>query len=273
MWEVSEYKKSNVNVFPDDVRKDLDMFKDTMIAWPGIIKTHQLKKYDDKVDVELVLEHHYYDWLEDYGLQKEKIFLSPQGKGVFTTIWPLRSDVDLEEWDRMVNDGDLTIVYGYPDSILIDSTIVIKSTYIRSFPKDFYRTDMLDYGRIYEPAERKYLKPRMKRNNGEMCCIGCLSIGFLGALGSLSYLSFGDEILGGLAIPLALGLGALSYYNFTYGDERTDTEVFFVNTLSPIGISIVAVLSSVVFPSHVFKMSEKFSLQAQQNGMKISVKF
>jgi hypothetical protein len=296
-WEVDEYKKANVNIFPDDVRKDINTFKDTVIAWPGIIQTQELKRYEDKVDVELVLEHHFYDWLEDYGLQKEKIFLSPQGEGLFTTIWSLRSDVNLEEWNRMVNIGDLAIVYGYPDSINLDSIISIRSTYIRSFPRDYYCTDILDYDRVYLPAEKKYLLPLERSVRGEMCCMGCLGFGTFGALASLSYLSFGDEILGGfwacgalgigvsmfshesmapgpaMAIPLALGCGVLSYYNFAYGDERSNTEVFLVNALSPVGLTVITMLCGAIFPSHAFKVSNKFNLKVQQNSIKISMMF
>lgn len=295
-WEIEEYRKANVYVFPDDIRDSLYKYKATVIAWPGIIQSHNFTPCEDRVDLELIVEHHYYDWLEDFSIQREKIFLSPRGEGLFYAIWPLKKDVDIEEFDKHDLNGDLVIVYGYPDTIFSDSTIMIRSTYIRSFPENYFRTDIMDYGRVYEPVE-KILKPRQSHNFGEMCCMGCIGVAGFGAIASLSFLDFGDEILGAywmcgaltigggmfstdtwapgpsLAIPMALGLGALSYYDFAYGDEHSDTELFYVNALAPWGIAFVAAVSAAIFPSCAFKESKKVSLLTQQNGFKISVRF
>jgi len=296
-WEIEEYKKANVYVFPDDIRDSLNKYRDTVVAWPGIIQAHNFAPYEDRVDLELVLEHHYYDWLEDFSIQREKIFLSPRGEGLFYAIWPLKKDVDIEEFDKSVLNGDLVIVYGYPDTIFSDSTIMVRSTYIRSFLENYFRTDIMDYGRVYEPITKILLKPRQEHGFGEMCCMGCLGLAGFSAIASLSFLDFGDEILGvywacgaltigggmfsrdtwapgpSLAIPMALGLGALSYYDFACGDERSDTELFFVNALAPMGIAFVGGISAAIFPSYAFKESKKVSFQTQQNGIKISMRF
>jgi hypothetical protein len=155
--------------------------------------------------------------------------------------------------------------------------------------------DQLDYGRVYHTGE-KYLELRSKKMTiGEMCCLGSMSVVLFGGLASLSFLSFGDEILGGywacgaiviggntfskyslgpaLTIPLALGLGALSYYDFAYGDDRSRTKVFLINAASPLAITTLTAISGIVFSPHPDRKSEKVNFRIQHNGIKLSMRF
>jgi len=78
-WEKQALDRANRNVFPDDIRSDLTRYRNTLIAWPGVVLGTEFVEQQDKIEIQFVLEHHYYDWLEDFSIQREKIFLSPRG--------------------------------------------------------------------------------------------------------------------------------------------------------------------------------------------------
>ena len=146
-WESQEFNRANLNIYPNDVRKESNKYSDSTIAWVGIIKDSKIKTDENGVEIELLLEHHYYSWIEDFSIQQEKMFLSPKGEGFFRTSWFLKKDTNLEQLKASSEMDDLAIVYGNPEKLLEDSTIIIKSTYIRNIGKKWYRTDMMDYGR------------------------------------------------------------------------------------------------------------------------------
>jgi hypothetical protein len=157
--EQREFEKAKCDVYPDDVRKALAKYQSTVAAWPGIIIESNFQEYEDKVEVVFLFEHHYYDWLEDFSIQREKIFLSPRGEGLFQTSWFLKKDANLSEFKKSASPGNLAIVYGMPEKIE-DNIVVLKCNYIRVIDKQWYRMDVLDYGREGEPGEVKKIPLR-----------------------------------------------------------------------------------------------------------------
>lgn len=141
------YNSASKSIYPDDVREDTKKFGDSLLVWAGIIKNYTVNKLENKTELELLIEHHYYDWIEDYGMQREKIFLSPRGEGLFKTKWYLNKDVDLKNVDNFSKKGNMAIVYGKPIEMQDDSTIVLECIYLRGIDKLWYRTDVMDYGR------------------------------------------------------------------------------------------------------------------------------
>ena len=151
-WEQTEFDKARRDVYPDDVRENLEQYESTVVAWPGIILESTIEEREEDIEVTFVLEHHYYDWLEDYSVQREKIFLSPRGEGLFKTSWLLKKDADLAEIREASGPGNLAIVYGIPERMDADA-VVVKSTYVRAIDEQWYTTEMLDYGRSGETEE------------------------------------------------------------------------------------------------------------------------
>jgi len=148
-WEKYAYGKADRNVFPNDVRADVHKYDSLRAAWPGIILKCEPVKNDSGITLNLLIEHHYYDWIEDFGAQHERIFLSPRGEGLFKTKWEIKPDTDLEKARNSV--GDMAIVYGLPIG-LEDSVVVLGAFYIREIDKQWFATDILDYGRPDEPV-------------------------------------------------------------------------------------------------------------------------
>jgi hypothetical protein len=146
-WEQSEFDKADFSVYPDDVREDISKYQSTILAWPGIVVESELNEYDTYFEGIYLLEHHYYDWLEDISPFPEKIWLSPRGEGFFKTSWEYNKEGPVSELEEIGEPGVLLIVYGKAISIE-DDIIELETSYIRAIRKQFYTTERLDYGRL-----------------------------------------------------------------------------------------------------------------------------
>lgn len=152
-WEKNEFINAKREIYPDDVRNNIDMYKDSLVVWPGIIQEYKTIQHNDKIELEFLFEHHYYDWIEDFSIQKAKIFLSPRGEGLFKASWFLNKDAEMGQIESLATPGNMGLVYGVPQELLNDGTIVLKCTYLRGIEKQWYRTDVMDYGRKGEEVK------------------------------------------------------------------------------------------------------------------------
>lgn len=159
-WEQQAFDHANRNIFPDDVRASLANYQYSTIAWPGIILENKFIDHPDAIEIQFVLEHHYFDWIEDFGMQRERIFLSPRGEGVFRTSWFIKKGANLEDMKKFSSAENLVIVYGMPTKVNDDKSITVRCTYMRGIDKQWYRTDMLDYGRPGQPVKTIRSKKR-----------------------------------------------------------------------------------------------------------------
>ncbi len=147
--ETLETARARRDVFPDDVRAQPGAFETTVVAWPGLLRESVVTETEDGFLVESEVEHRFYDWLEDFSVQRETIFLSPRGEGRFHVAWRLRRKAPgatIEDVREAVAPGHMVIVYGEPTSVDGDS-VVLQYRYLRIFDPQTFRTDVFDYGR------------------------------------------------------------------------------------------------------------------------------
>lgn len=142
--EQAEYDKASRNIYPDDVRLDPTKYSDTLVVWPGIIVETSLEESSEQLLVTFVLEHHYFDWLDDSSIQKERYFFSARGEGQFQLTWTFKPDSNRENFRRWTAPGVLLIVYGKPH--VDGSDIKLTASHISPIEKKYYRSDW-DYGR------------------------------------------------------------------------------------------------------------------------------
>ena len=140
-----EFEKANRNVYPDDIRNDISRYKDTTIAWAGIIKEASIVDEKDHMEMIFLVEHHYYDWIEDIGTAHGTHWLSPRGEGNFKAKIGFAKDelAIREKWGAGKN---MVIVYGTPHMVDNDNVIYINTTIVFFAGRD-YTTRMLNYGR------------------------------------------------------------------------------------------------------------------------------
>jgi hypothetical protein len=124
------------DVFPDDVRGAPEQYKSTIVLWSAIIRNVAVS--DSSVTI--TFEHHYWDFIEDYSVQKAIAFLSPRGEGRFVASFPLSTKVSV---------GDMALVYGMPEDVDTNGVIVLSEKGMRTLPQPLYATDVWDYGRAY----------------------------------------------------------------------------------------------------------------------------
>ena len=114
-WEEPLYASSTKAVFPSDLRKHPDNYTDEIIHWVGIIKDYELTDGEKRI-LELTIDQKYWDYIEDFSIQTETIFLSSAGEGLFRFVIESTSPLSYEEQEKeladMVNREDLALVYG-----------------------------------------------------------------------------------------------------------------------------------------------------------------
>jgi len=149
-WEAKFFAEANRNIFPNDVRQKPDEAANTLVAWTGIITSIEFRGDESSRFALLKVEHHYFDWIEDFSVQRARYFLSPRGEGSFIVAWGVVSPGDHQFIDQF-SVGDMLVAYGLPkvhgDTIGLDPT-----ENLRAIKPLWFRTDVLDYGRPGEPS-------------------------------------------------------------------------------------------------------------------------
>jgi len=153
--EKIEYRNDRGDIYPEDVRKNLAYFSKVRVAWAGIIQSNNATEedLDGKIRMETLFTHHYFDWTQDEHAHGVRLLISPRGEGVFRMRWHVsRKDPDASEADAMkyAAPGKLALVYGTPESIDDDGTIVLGYHYIRILGPGHFSATELDYGRLGE---------------------------------------------------------------------------------------------------------------------------
>ena len=111
-----------------------------LVAWAGILR----EKRSSNGTPRFVVEHRYWDWINDYGTQSTRIFLSARGEGLFH--FALAGDEG--QWlMKQAEEGQMLIVYGVPIGVDPDGAIDLRYVHARGIPQSMYATDVWDYGR------------------------------------------------------------------------------------------------------------------------------
>ena len=147
--EQDQFNKANRDIYPNDVRNNIQHFQSDKVAWPGLITEAKWMEKDGTFATKFLIEHHYYDWILDYSIQKGKIFLSPRGEGSFATVCPSRPD---QETIVTTAPANLLIVYGMPEKVE-EGIVFVTCDYANFIKREWVRTDWFDYGRPGEPVK------------------------------------------------------------------------------------------------------------------------
>jgi hypothetical protein len=154
--EKEQFELARLTIYPDDIRTNLDLYTNTLVAWPGIIRNTDAIEAETggKIYSEAVFEHHYFDWQEDKTSGGSQLLVSPTGEGQFRSelhLLKTTQETTGYDADKFVGRGKLAIVYGTPLSVDADGTVVLHYHYIRVFGRDQFNTNELQYGRLGQP--------------------------------------------------------------------------------------------------------------------------
>jgi len=152
--ESAEMKKDALDVYPGDIRQNLELHTNAGVGWAGIITRTEAKTGPDGlIHAVTTFEHHYFDWQEDHRFGHVRLNLSPRGEGLFRTEWVLRRNdpaAGKEAAESFASPGKLAIVYGVPEKVE-DGTVVLRYRFLRVVEAEDYSTNKFDYGRFGEP--------------------------------------------------------------------------------------------------------------------------
>ena len=81
--ERQAFEAASRTVFPDDVRASPEKYRDTTVAWTGIIEDMKLVRNEGFLEYTILCRHYYYDWIESFGPGTSRIWLSTTGEGEF----------------------------------------------------------------------------------------------------------------------------------------------------------------------------------------------
>ena len=152
-WEAGFAQKARRDVFPSQVRQDAAAWANTLVVWTGVIAAIDYKGDGAERSARILADHHYFDWIEDSGIQREKYFLSPRGDGRFAAYWGVGDPGDQQFIDQF-DVGDMLVAYGNPSAVKPEFVGLSPTLNMRAIKPSQFRTDVLDYGRPGEPARR-----------------------------------------------------------------------------------------------------------------------
>jgi hypothetical protein len=161
--EKTELDHDRSGIYPDDVRKDLDRYTNSPVAWAGIIRSTDAHEEDigGKIWANSTFDHLYFDWKQEKMDGHVKLIASSRGEGFFRTDWHLLKkdpDASSRNAEKFAGKGKLAIVYGVPKAVDPDGTVVLEYRYLRVFDRDQFTTNDIFYGRMGE-VPKNYSAP------------------------------------------------------------------------------------------------------------------
>jgi len=155
--ENSFYININKSIWPDDVRNDIDEYKNVLVGWVGIVEQYRIERNIENIFVHFSLKHRYYDWIYDYGYSKGPVLLSSIGEGIILGKYVLSPDLTDDYLNEIGKDliGECIIIYGYPNKIMENGEILMDMEYTRTIPKKYFDPNWREYGRQGFMGEKK----------------------------------------------------------------------------------------------------------------------
>ena len=149
LGEDEALKKADKSIFPDDVRRDFKKYENKSVVWTGIVDTVIYYRPADTIMlVDVHLQHRYYDFIEDFSIQQEKMFVSPHGEGdyVFRQAIVGKHNFDEIKAGLMKSVFKECLIFSYGVvSFVQDSIPCLSAENIRIVFPDNYATNILSY--------------------------------------------------------------------------------------------------------------------------------
>jgi hypothetical protein len=145
--EQEAFNTASRAIYPDSVREAPKDYVDReVVAWVGVVLESYYSVCETDIEVDLLIEHHHFDWLEDFKLGENIYILSPRSEGRFRTVWTMRKDFGLDEVKRVSARGSMAVVYGTPVSVE-EGIIELQPYCVRFVPRRRYEFSEVPYGR------------------------------------------------------------------------------------------------------------------------------
>ena len=156
--EQIEFQRDRLDIYPNDIRKAFGSYSGMGVVWAGIIRSTDAQEEDEggKIVATTVFEHHYFNGIQYNNGHGVTLFVSPRGEGLFRTRWHLNrvgKDATAESAEKYAAEGKLALVYGVPEKVDTNGTVVLRYRYLRILNGDQFSTNQFDYGRLGQPFQ------------------------------------------------------------------------------------------------------------------------
>jgi hypothetical protein len=140
-WEKPYFDSSIKTAFPSDLVKSPEKFKDKFIHLIGIVDSVFI---DGSNHVTFLLDNKYWDYIEDYSIQDEVMFVSEKGDGKFwVTVLEISPD-QLEEVRLFPAEKKLFLVYGTFKDVA-NNYPVLAAQQVKFIDYELYTTKVFSY--------------------------------------------------------------------------------------------------------------------------------
>lgn len=95
--EDESLKNADKSILPFDVKRSSQTFENKSVVWTGIVKKLDIYSKNNETIADIYLEHRYYDFIEDFSIQQEKMFVSPFGEGEYILRQKMNSEIPFDE--------------------------------------------------------------------------------------------------------------------------------------------------------------------------------
>lgn len=136
--------RANRDIYPADVRADPHRYKDSLVAWAGVIARRDAQDVPGGVDVIFVVDHRYFDWRTSYGMGP-RYLLSTKGEGRFVTQWKFTNRSAIEAKGSGFDVGEMIVVYGRPE--YFENGLMVVADYVRGIDHFWFTGKGGPYGR------------------------------------------------------------------------------------------------------------------------------
>lgn len=141
-WEKPYYDSAIKSAFPSDLIKYSEKYRNKPIHLIGIVDTVYIE--GDKQRAAVLLKNKYWDYIEDYGIQDEVMFVSEKGDGWFWVTLTEISPEQLEEVKRFQAEKKLLLVYGTFKGVS-NSYPVLAAQQVKYIDNELYTTLRFSY--------------------------------------------------------------------------------------------------------------------------------
>ena len=140
-WERPYYDSSIKKAFPTDLIKSPENYKDRCIHLIGVVDSVTV---NENKTVTFLLDNKYWDYVEDYSIQDEVMFVSEKGDGKFWVTVTAIDPEQLEAVKHFPEEKKLFLVYGMFKEIS-NNYPVLAALKIKYIDYELYTTKVFSY--------------------------------------------------------------------------------------------------------------------------------
>ncbi len=144
VWEKPYFDSAIKTAFPTDLLKSPESYKDKLIHLIGIVDSVFIDTINETNTAIFFLENKYWDYIEDYSIQDEVMFVSEKGDGRFTVTLPDINSSEIEILKRFPEEKKLFLVYGNFKDVK-DNYPAIIAQQIKYIDYELYSTNIFSY--------------------------------------------------------------------------------------------------------------------------------